>query len=159
MPASTFKPVKFRNVALKQIVWRFQDVQDVPQGFRKGTKISRPEDMKQFAFLFDGLIHERLVVFVLSTSNTVQVVDIVSEGTLNASLAHAREVFRTAILGAAASIIIAHNHPSGNPTPSAEDIRLTKQLVDAGKILGIDVLDHVIFAGNEIVSLAESGLM
>lgn len=98
-------------------------------------------------------------MFVLSSSHEVQVIDIVSEGILNASVVHPREVFRTAILGAAASIIVAHNHPSGNPKPSAEDIRVTQQLVEAGKILDIKVLDHVIFAGDEITSLANHGLI
>lgn len=74
----------------------------------------------------------------------------VSEGTVDASLVHAREVFRECVRVSAASVIVAHNHPSGDPTPSAEDIRITKQLVSAGIVLGIPVLDHVIL-GHEAV--------
>jgi DNA repair protein RadC len=159
MQASAYQPVQFRAVSLKQVVWRFRDIEEIPSGFSKKTKISQPEDMKQFSFLFNDLVTERFVVFVLSSSREVQVIDIVSEGILNASVVHPREVFRTAILGAAASIIVAHNHPSGNPKPSAEDIRVTQQLVEAGKILDIKVLDHVIFTGDEITSLANHGLI
>jgi DNA repair protein RadC len=74
---------------------------------------------------------------------------VVSEGTLNSSVVHPREVFRGAIVATAASIIIAHNHPSLNPDPSTEDIQITKQLLEASKIIGIALHDHIIFAGDK----------
>ena len=88
----------------------------------------------------------------------------VTKGILDASFAHPREVFREAIRMAAAAIIVAHNHPSGDPTPSAEDVRATRQLVETGKIVGIQVLDHVVIGGNQphpapYVSLREAGLV
>lgn len=88
----------------------------------------------------------------------------VTKGTLDASFAHPREVFREAIRMAAAAIIVAHNHPSGDPTPSAEDVRATRQLVETGRIVGIQVLDHIVIGGNQphpapYVSLRESGLV
>jgi DNA repair protein RadC len=88
----------------------------------------------------------------------------VTKGILDASFAHPREVFREAIRMAAAAIIVAHNHPSGDPTPSAEDVRATRQLVETGKIVGIQVLDHVVIGGNRphpapYVSLREAGLV
>jgi len=88
----------------------------------------------------------------------------VTQGLLDASLAHPREVFREAIRSGCAAVIVAHNHPSGDPTPSAEDIRLTKQLVEAGKIIDIKVLDHVIIGQPDsqresgVLSLREAGL-
>jgi DNA repair protein RadC len=78
-------------------------------------------------------------------------------GTLNASLVHPREVFRAAIKYSSASIICAHNHPSGDPAPSPEDISLTKRLVEAGQLVGIEVLDHLIIGDGRFVSLKEQG--
>ena len=80
-------------------------------------------------------------------------------GLLNASLVHPREVFAPAITGAAASIIVAHNHPSGDPEPSAEDLAVTAQLMEAGCLLGIPVRDHVILGDSGYVSLAERGTL
>jgi DNA repair protein RadC len=82
----------------------------------------------------------------------------VSEGTLEASIVHPRDVFREALLEPAAGVILIHNHPSGNPTPSEEDLRITKQLVEAGRLLGIKVYDHIILAGDSYRSLADEGL-
>ena len=88
----------------------------------------------------------------------------VTKGILDASFAHPREVFREAIRMAAAAIIVAHNHPSGDPTPSAEDVRATRQLVETGKIVGIQLLDHIVIGGKKphpapYVSLREAGLV
>lgn len=83
----------------------------------------------------------------------------ITRGILNSSLVHAREVFRAALVANAYSIILVHNHPSGDPIPSASDLEVTRQLVDAGKLLGIDVIDHVIIGDGRFVSFAESGLL
>ena len=93
-----------------------------------------------------------------------QAPEAVTKGILDASFAHPREVFREAIRMAAAAIIVAHNHPSGDPTPSAEDIRATRQLVETGKIVGIQLLDHIVVGGKRphpapYVSLREAGLV
>jgi len=87
---------------------------------------------------------EHFVALHLDARNQVTALEIVSTGSLNASLVHPREVFKAAILNNAASVILAHNHPSGDTTPSREDIELTRRLVQAGDILGIDVFDHII---------------
>jgi len=89
---------------------------------------------------------EHLVVLYLNTKNEVIAQDVVSVGTLNGTVVHPREVFEPALRYHAASVILAHNHPSGDPTPSPEDRELTEQLVKAGAILGIDVLDHIVIA-------------
>ena len=87
---------------------------------------------------------EMCVVILLSARNHIKGYNLVSLGSMNSSIVEPREVFRPAIIGGAAAIIICHNHPSGDTTPSAEDIRITKKLVEAGKIVDIKVLDHVI---------------
>jgi DNA repair protein RadC len=105
------------------------------------------------------LAHEEFHVLLLNTQNEVLRQLQVTRGTLDASLVHPREVFRPAIAEAAASVILLHNHPSGDPTPSAEDRAVTRQLVGAGELVGIEVLDHVIVGEGRYVSLAESGQM
>jgi DNA repair protein RadC len=102
---------------------------------------------------------EHFVVFFLDTHHTIIGKEKVSIGTLNSSLVHPRECFRTAILKNCAAVILAHNHPSGNVKPSDDDIAVTKRLTDAGKLLGIEVLDHIIVAGSSYKSLKEAMLI
>ena len=98
-------------------------------------------------------------VLALDSSNAVTANIELSRGTLNASLVHPREVFKAAIDHRAAAIVVVHNHPSGNPEPSPEDLAITRQLADAGKLLGIPVHDHVIVAASAWTSLAERGIL
>ncbi|GBC99117.1 hypothetical protein HRbin17_01638 [bacterium HR17] len=105
------------------------------------------------------LDREHLKVILLNIRNQVLDVVTVSVGTLSASLAHPRECFKEAIRQSAAAVIFVHNHPSGDPTPSPEDIALTRQLVDAGRLLGIEVLDHLVIGDGTFVSLRERGLL
>lgn len=102
---------------------------------------------------------EHFVCLFLNTKNRVIFKEIISIGSLNAAIVHPREVFRSAIKRSSASLICSHNHPSGDCTPSSEDIDLTKRLVNAGEIVGIEVLDHIIIGGNTYISLKEKGLM
>lgn len=102
---------------------------------------------------------EQFIVLMLSTKNHVLAMPVISVGTLNASIVHPREVFRQAINFSAAAMILVHNHPSGDPSPSKEDIDLTAQMVEAGKILGINVLDHVIIGDKRYVSMKEKGII
>lgn len=155
-----YRVTPYARTQLKQVVWRFKDVEELPEGFTRDVIIHSPEDLfTNYKFLFDDLTTEKFVVFILNSGNHVQAIDIVSEGILNSSLVHPRETFRGAILGSAASIIVAHNHPSGNPEPSNEDLQITRQLVEAGKILGIPVHDHLIFTKTAFTSFAERGLL
>lgn len=107
----------------------------------------------------DGADREHFVVLMLNTKNKPIGINTVSIGTLNSSLVHPREVFKPAILANAAGIILGHNHPSGDTTPSREDVETTKRLVEAGKLLGIQVLDHVIVSDEGTLSLKERGHM
>ena len=90
------------------------------------------------------LDREQIRVVMLDTRNGVIDTEIVSIGTINSCIGHPREIFKSAIVKSAASIIIVHNHPSGDPSPSPEDFALTKRLIEVGKFLGIEVLDHVV---------------
>lgn len=100
---------------------------------------------------------EHFIVLFLNTKNRVIGKETLSIGSLNASIVHPREVFRSAIKRSSASIICAHNHPSGDPTPSPEDIEVTRRLAEAGRLVGIELLDHVIIADQAHVSMKELG--
>lgn len=102
---------------------------------------------------------ERLVCLHLDCKMSVISFEVVSIGSVSASVVHPREIFKAAILLNASSIILMHNHPSGKPEPSAEDIEITRRIQEAGRMLGIDLLDHVIVAAEGHVSFRESGLM
>ena len=109
---------------------------------------------------FEGGDREIFVAVALDARNRPIGSNIVSVGTLTASLVHPREIYKFDILSGAASLILAHNHPSGDPTSSREDIDLTRRLVQAGELAGIEVLDHVIVAlGGEWVSLRGEGML
>jgi len=102
---------------------------------------------------------EHFVVLLLNARHECLAVEIVSIGSLNASIVHPREVFKPAVLASAASIIVAHNHPSGDPEPSEEDLSITRRLVQVGELLGIGLLDHLVIAERGAVSLRERGAM
>lgn len=102
---------------------------------------------------------EHMVVFFLDAKNQEIKREIVSVGTLSVNLAHPREVFEPAVRYTAAQVLVAHNHPSGSLEPSAEDVTVTRELVSAGKILGIDLIDHVIVTASEFFSFKEAGLI
>lgn len=122
--------------------------------------VRKPEDVyKLLASELSHLQKEHFVCLLLNTKNYVIGKETISIGSLNASIVHPREVFRPAIKRSCASIICAHNHPSGNPEPSRDDIEITKRLIQAGSIIGIDVLDHVIIGHNRYFSLKEQGLL
>jgi DNA repair protein RadC len=100
---------------------------------------------------------EQFGIVLLDTKHRLVRTAIVSIGTLDASLVHPREVFREAASGSAAAIVLFHNHPSGDPTPSEDDIVLTRRLVKAGEVMGIDVIDHIILADTRYCSFKETG--
>jgi DNA repair protein RadC len=102
---------------------------------------------------------EHFIIFYLDSRNREIQKEIISVGTLNANLVHPREVFEPAVKNLAAQIIVAHNHPSGQTDPSEEDLAITKRLIEAGKLLGIEVLDHVIVAQKEFSSFKEKGII
>lgn len=160
MPSKLFT-YKSRS-SFTTVTWRFCESTEIDPALKPLGKIQivGPEEVyNTWRFLFDGQVRERFAVLWLSTHNKVQGFNIISEGILAASLVHPREVFRDAIVISAASIILMHNHPSGNSEPSLEDKTITRQLVESGKIIGIPVHDHIIFAGHTFTSFAERGLL
>lgn len=120
-------------------------------------KIGSPSDAANLLRgVMEGFDREHFIILALDTKHQVNAIHTVSIGTLNASLVHPREIFKAAILANAESIILSHNHPSGDPAPSREDIEVTARLQKAGEILGIDILDHIII-GDGYYSFKESG--
>jgi len=106
---------------------------------------------------FAQVDREEFLVLVLDAKNAVLGFNLVSVGTLTSSLVHPREVFKPAILGNAAALILLHNHPSGDPAPSAEDLHLTRRLREVGEVFDIKVLDHIIVGAGRYVSFVDDG--
>lgn len=105
------------------------------------------------------LEQEHFRIMTLNTKKEINFIREISKGTINMTIVHSREVFRAAISDNAHSIILLHNHPTGDPSPSKEDIKLTKNLLEASKIIGIDILDHIIIGDNKYFSFLEEGLL
>lgn len=124
----------------------------------KPYTIKSPEDGANYVMEeMRQLSQEHFVVLFLDTKNQVIHQETIFIGTLNSSVVHPREIFREAVRRSSASIICIHNHPSGDPTPSHEDIQVTRRLVEASKIMGIDLLDHIIIGNLKFISLKEEG--
>ena len=122
--------------------------------------LSSPEQVfARYGPLMEDLKKEVFRLALLDAQNGLLKDVVVSEGTLSASLVHPREVFKPAILESAASIVLLHNHPSGDPTPSREDLRLTRQLVECSKLLDLRIHDHVIIGRERFISLAQRGAL
>ena len=123
-------------------------------------KIRTPDDVNNLLMEeMRYLKKEHFNIILLNTKNEVIAVENISIGSLNASIVHPREVFVRAIKRNSSSIILEHNHPSGDPQPSNEDISITKRLIEAGKLIGIEVLDHIIIGDNVYISLKERNMM
>lgn len=142
-----------RIVAAVELGRRVASARSAPEG-----PVAGPEDVHEiFAPSLAHLDHEEFHILLLNSQNGPICQRQVTRGILDASLIHPREVFRDAIVLRAAALILVHNHPSGNPEPSSEDMRVTRQLAAAGDQLGIPVLDHIIVAGDNFSSLASRG--
>ena len=122
-----------------------------------GIELSRPDDVVPLLHEWCGARREHFVGFYLNARNQLLARILVSVGSLSASIVHPREVFEPAIVRGAAGVIVAHNHPSGDPEPSPEDVSVTRRLADAGSLLGIELLDHVVVAERGYVSLKQRG--
>ena len=148
VPAKRINIVSLRMVREGSILYDARKINSPSEGAALGRK-----------FLED-LDREQLIVCSLDTKNQPISVSVVSIGSLNSSIVHPREVYKISILANAASIILFHNHPSGDVTPSSEDISVTKRLVEAGNIIGISLLDHIIIGiEGDYCSLNEKGLL
>jgi len=147
-----FNPI-FEIVRIKQEVRENHEATEV-------YKVRSPQDCGMLAVdLIGSEDREVLLVLCLNTKNDVVAIHRCHVGSLNASIVHPREVFKSAILNNAASIIISHNHPSFHCSPSSEDIEVTKRIQEAGILLGIELLDHIIVTPSTFLSLKEKGYM
>lgn len=124
----------------------------------KKKTLTTPDDVAEiFRTYLDGADRENFCIAMLDRKGNIIGINTVSIGSLSSSIVHPREVFKPAVILGANSLILCHNHPSGDTTPSKEDIEVTKRLVDAGKIMGIEILDHVII-GDSYTSMRSKGL-
>lgn len=122
--------------------------------------INKPNDIAKILIpRYRYATQENFIIVLLNTKNEIISINDISTGSLNASIAEPREVFREVLKYPTSAAILAHNHPSGNPNPSVKDIKITKKLVNAGKILGIDILDHIIIGDNEFRSLKQDRII
>jgi DNA repair protein RadC len=141
--------------AVFELARRLETFVDEPK-----RKICSPKDV--YALMYPKMREqkkEKFVTLCLDTKNQVLKEDVISVGSLNASIVHPREVFKAALMESSASVIMIHNHPSGDPSPSKEDIMVTEKLIEGGKLLGIDVLDHIIIGDGRYVSLKDEGFV
>lgn len=140
---------------------RLQKVGEMEVNF-ESTAITAPENAAEIVRKhLEGVDREHFVALLLNTKTQIIGINTVHIGSLAATVVHPREVFKPAILANAGSIIVAHNHPSGDPTPSPEDIDITERLVEAGKSIGISVIDHVVIGDytDKYFSMAEHSLI
>lgn len=152
---------KPRSIKLKQIRAVFETLTIKEEQNRYLSPFTRYSSPEQVFATFSFLRQETKEYFFalhLDGKNRICCIDEVSVGSLNQSIVHPREVFKTALLSSAAAIILLHNHPTGDPTPSSEDITITKRLREAGEIIGVRVLDHIII-GDDYVSFVNQGLL
>ncbi|WP_297418628.1 DNA repair protein RadC [Clostridium sp.] len=143
-------------LALSELFKRFRTL----KALKNEIKITSPKDLADLLMgEMNDLTQEVLKVILLSTKNIVIGTKDVFKGSLNSSVVHPREIFKQAINKNSASIIICHNHPSGDPTPSREDINITLRVKECGNIIGIQLIDHIIIGNNKFISLKERGLI
>ena len=148
------------NVASKRINIVSIKMVNVSSFLYQTCTISSPKDAyEMIKDQLQDLDREQFIIACLNTKNEPTNISVVSVGTLNKAIVHPREVFKTAILSNAASIMAFHNHPSGETTQSQQDIQLTHRLVEAGELLGIKLLDHLIIGDGTFTSLKEKGYL
>ncbi len=136
------------------------EVREIEYTYDKRPKISGMDDViKAVKPMITDPNKEFFIALYLNTKNGILKQEVISIGSLNANIVHPREIFKTACMVSASSIIVAHNHPSGDPSPSREDIELTKKLVESGKMIGIEILDHVIIGYDKNYGFRESGVL
>src|SRR6185369_15951577 len=157
--AEVTKPQKIQLRQIKAVYQNLTVNEEVTNYLKTGTRFTAPLQIFQ---MFTFLMEETKEVFItlhLDGKNRVICVDLVSIGSLNQSIVHPREVFKTALLSNAAAVLLIHQHPTGDPTPSSEDIAITRRLKEAGELLGLKVLDHIIVGESEYLSFVERGLL
>lgn len=152
-------PQKIQLRQIKAVYETLYVSEEVTGYLQPGQRYTAPQQVYD---CFKFLMEETKEVFLtlhLDGKNRIVCCDLVSIGSLNQSIVHPREVFKTALLSNAAAVLLIHQHPTGDPTPSSEDIAITRRLREAGEIMGIKVLDHIIVGDGEYLSFVERGLL
>ncbi len=156
---NTSKPKSMRLKVLTPTYTTLTIKEELPDYLLKSKRITSSSDVYQmFKHLMDSP-REMFISLHLDSKNKIICMDTVSQGSLNASIVHPREVFSSAILSAAAGLIFIHQHPSGDPAESTEDVSLTKRLKECADLLGIRLLDHIIIGEGKYVSFADRGML
>lgn len=153
---------KPRSIRFKQIKAVYETLtvkESIANYLRTGTRFTAPAQVfETFSFLMKET-KEMFLTLHLDGKNRIICMDLVSIGSLNQSIVHPREVFKSACLSSASSVLLIHQHPSGDPSPSQEDISITRRLKEAGDLMGIKVLDHIIVGDGTYLSFVERGLL
>lgn len=147
------------KVKSQQIIAALKLTRMLPTTAEERYTIRSPKDAFDYLQDMQYLTQEHFVVLGLNVKNQILFRETVFIGSLNASIVHPRETFKQLIRRSCASVIVAHNHPSGNPAPSSEDIDVTKRLTEVGNIVGIELLDHIIVGAESFISLKEKGYL
>jgi len=154
-------PVKLRSVNIKRIKAVFETLtinESITNYLPPSNRFTSPLQIFELFSFLNQETKEYFITLHLDGKNRIVCIDEVSVGSLNQSIVHPREVFKTALLSSAAAIVLIHNHPSGDPLPSREDREITRRLKEGGDLLGIRVLDHII-VGDSYMSFVEQGLL
>lgn len=155
----TSRPRTIRFKQIKAVYETLTVKEDITNYLKIGTRFTAPQQVYEtFKFLMRET-KEMFLTLHLDGKNRIIAMDLVSMGSLNQSIVHPREVFKTACLSNAAALLLIHQHPTGDPSPSTEDVSITRRLKEAGEILGIKVLDHIIVGDGEYLSFVERGLL
>jgi len=155
----TTKPRTIKFKTIKAVYETLTVKENITNYLKTGTRFTAPSQVYEtFSFLMKET-KEMFITLHLDGKNRIIAMDIVSIGSLNQSIVHCRHVFSTACISNAAALILIHQHPTGDPTPSSEDLAITRRLKEAGELMGIKVLDHIIIGDGEYLSFVERGLL
>ena len=155
-------PEKTRSIKFRTIRPVFETLtvkENVAGYFNPKARLTSPTQIWELFRWLGRETKEYMIVLLMDGKNRISAVDICSIGTLNQSLCHPREIFKSALMVSCASIVILHNHPSGCTLPSSEDIQITRRLKEASEIIGIKLLDHLVVSDTEYTSFVERGLL
>lgn len=153
------KPRRIRFKQIKAVYETLTVREEISNYLKTGARYTEPRQVfETFSFLMQET-KEMFITIHLDGKNRILCIDVVSVGSLNQSIVHPREIFKTACLSNAAAIICLHQHPTGDPTPSREDIEVTRRLKEGGELMGIRLLDHIIVGDGEYLSFSERGLL
>ena len=156
---SPAKPRSLRFRTIRPVFETLTIKENVPDYINPKTRLTAPRQVWEMFRFLGRESKEWMLVLLLDGKNRLSAVDVCSIGSLNQSIVHPREIFKSALLASAAAIILVHNHPSGDTSPSREDLEISKRLKEASDILGIKLLDHIVIGEDEFTSFVERGLM